>query len=440
VSGADIAGRYGLFSAPTPVEPERDVTAARSKVGKPRAAVARLAARHRHRERPESRRGRRRELIVLRSRVIPIVALALVATACLGASPPTATQATSYCAPSVPSSAAAYAAAFDGLRHTTSWLSADTAVAVPLPDGRTVWLFGDTFAGTLQTDGTIGPNSRFLDNSFVVQNGACLTPLEGGQPSAPVSLIPEPTAGEAYWPASAVVESGVLRVFCTHVRRTGLGPLDFAIVDMQVATFSLPGLAFQGVQPLPFTTGPTQLYGSTSFVDSDGKAYLYEQNQGNVFVARAPVGQILVPGAWQFWGDPGTGPTWISNQAQSVPMQWTNMPNLIPAPGAGPRSQPWVRRTSTGYLATAKLANAVTDDVSVFTAASPQGPWTYAGQVATTAAAGLIAYNAYTETLPGTATPTVVYSTNLSPFTTPPPLSGQTYGPHFVSPSSLPPG
>jgi hypothetical protein len=367
--------------------------------------------------------------------------VALVATAFLGASRPGASLATSYCASSVPSSPASYAAAFDQLRHATSWLSADTAVAVPLPDGRTVWLFGDTYVGTLQNDGTIDPNSRFLDNSFVVQSGACLTPLEGGQASAPASLIPEPAPGEAYWPASAVAENGVLRVFCTHVRRTGHGPLDYAIVDMQVATFSLPGLAFQGVQPLPFSTGPSQLYGSTSFVDTGGNVYLYEENQGNVFVARAPVGQLLVPGAWQFWGDPGTGTTWVPNQANAVPMQWTNMPHLIPAPGAGPRAQPWVRRSGTGYLATAKLGNAVTGDVSVFTAPSPEGPWTYYGLVATTTMAGLIAYNAYTQTLPGTPTPIVVYSTNLSPFTTPPPLSGQTYGPHFAPPfpNSLPP-
>ena len=374
------------------------------------------------------------------SRLIPIVVLALVATACLDASPLSA-QATSYCTSIVPSSAAEYAAAFDGLRHTTSWLSADTAVAVPLPDGRAVWLFGDTYVGTLQSDGSIDPSSRFLNNSFVVQSGACLTPLEGGQPAAPRSLIPEPAPGEAYWPSSAVPENGVLRVFCTHIRRTGVGPLDHAIVDMQVATFSLPGLALQGVQPLPFSTGPTQPFGSTSFVDTDGTVYLYEENQGNVFVARAPVGQIMVPGAWQFWGDRGTGATWVPNQANAVPMQWTNMPHLIPAPGAGPRAQPWVRRWGSGYLATAKLANAVTDDVSVFTAPTPQGPWTYSGPVATTPTAGLIAYNAYTETLPGTATPTVVYSTNLSPFSTPPPLSGQTYGPHFVTPfpNSLPP-
>jgi hypothetical protein len=381
-------------------------------------------------------RDRRR----VRSRVALILMVALLAAAALGAAPPSAPKATSSCASTVPSSPAAYAAAFDQLRHTTSWLSADTAVAVPLPDGRTVWLFGDTYVGTLRGDGTIDPNSRLLDNSFVVQSGACLTPLEGAQPSAPGSLIPG-APGEAYWPASGVVEDGVLRVFCTHVRRTGRGPLDYVLLDVQVATFSLPGLVLEGVQPLPFPTGPSALYGSTSFVDTDGTVYLYEENRGDVFVARAPVGQILVPGAWQFWGDPGTGATWVPNQAESVPMRWTNMPHLIPAPGEGPRAQPWVRRSGTGYLATAKLANAVTDDVSVFTAPAPEGPWTYYSQVATTTATGLIAYNAYTQTVPGTATPTVVYSTNLSPFTTPPPLSGQTYGPHFVTPfpNSLPP-
>jgi hypothetical protein len=149
----------------------------------------------------------------------------------------------------------------------------------------------------------------------------------------------------------------------------------------------------------------------------------------------------MVPGAWQFWGDAGTGPAWLPSPASARPLRWTNMPRLIPGPGDGPRAQPWVRRWGTGYLATAKLANDVSEDVSVFTAPSPEGPWAYYGTVATTAEDGLIAYNAYTQALPGSVMPTVVYSTNLSPFTRPPPLSGHSYGPHFVTPlpNSLPP-
>jgi hypothetical protein len=371
----------------------------------------------------------------------------MLATACLGAPlAPTrgvAPLAVTYCAPSAPSSPADYGALFDGLRHATSaWLSADTAIPVTLPDARTVWLFGDTYAGSLNANGGIDPNGRMIHNSFVVQAGSCLTPLEGGQPSAPSSLIPDPAAGQYYWPASAVVENGVLRVFVWHVQRTGPGQLGFAVIDMQVATFSLPGLALQSVQPLPFSTSATRPYGATSFADADGHVYLYGEKAGNVFVARAPLGQIMVPGAWQFWGDVGAGPTWVPTQANAVPLQWTNMPPLIPVPnaGPGPRAEPWMTPWGTGYLATAKLANDVTDDVSVFTAPSPAGPWRYYGTVASTAAPGLIAYDAYTGTLPGVATPTIIYSTNLSPFTTPPPLTGQTYGPHFVAPfpNSLP--
>jgi len=376
----------------------------------------------------------------MRVRLLPLVgAVALLATACVApaavSSPSVAPQVTQYCASSAPDSPAAYQAAFDGLRHSTDWLSADTAVPVALPDGRTVWLFGDTYVGNLTSTGSIDPSSQFVRNSLVVQHGACLTPLIGGQPGARTSLIPAPAAGEWYWPASGVVENGLLRVFLWHVQRTGPGVLDFTIIDMRVATFSLPGLQLQAVQPLPFPTGSAQPYGSTALVPGDGFVYLYGASLRNVFVARAPLGQVMTPGAWQFWGAAGAGSTWTANAAGATPLQWTNMP-AVPGAGSGqgPNAQPWVRPYGAGYLATAKLADAVSDDVSVFTAPAPQGPWTYYARIATTTSPGLFAYDAWTGTLPGTSTSTVAYSTNLLSTTPSVSLSGQTYGPHFVAP------
>ncbi len=383
-----------------------------------------------------------------RTRLIPLAGgVALLAAACLGPpavsekTPGVAPPVTQYCASRAPDSPAGYQAAFDGLRHSTDWLSADTAVPVALPDGRTVWLFGDTYIGGLTSIGSIDPSGPFMRNSLVMQSGACLTALTGGRPGARTSLIPAPAAGEWYWPASGVVENGMLRVFLWHVQGTGPGEWDFTIIDMRVATFSLPLLQFEGVRPLPFPTSYTQPYGATALVPGDGYVYLYGAKQRNVFVARAPLGQVMTPGAWQFWGDAGAGPTWTPNATSATPLQWTNMPPVWgTGSGQGPNAQPWVRPYGTGYLATAKLADVVSDDVSVFTARSPQGPWTYYGRIATTSSPGLISYGAWTGTLPGTSTPTVAYSTNLaSPASQP--LSGQTYGPHFFAPlaNSMPP-
>ena len=358
------------------------------------------------------------------------------------AAQPAAAPVQQYCAAAPPTSPAAYQASFDGLGHSTDWLSADTAVPVPLPDGRTVWLFGDTYVGALAADGSIAPNTRFVHNSLVVQDGPCLTPLMGGRPGARTGIIPSPSTGGEYWPMSGAIEDGVLRVFLCHVTPTGPGPLDFEVIDVQVATFSLPGLQLQAVQPLPFPTSGAQPYGSTELTARDGYVYLYGETDRNVYVARAPLGQILTAGAWQFWGGSAATPGWTASGAARCPCNGTTCP---PFPrlgrGRGPKAEPSVQPYGSGYLATAKLANDVSSDISVFTAPDPQGPWTYYGEVATTPGPPLIAYGAWEATLAGTSSPTVAYSTNLLAATPSDPLSGQTYGPHFQAPipGSMPP-
>ena len=348
-----------------------------------------------------------------------------------------------YCAATVPNSPASYQAAFDGLRRTyTEWASADESVPIALPDGRVVWVFDDTSVGHVQADGTLDPSNALASNSFVVQDGACFTPKLGGAPLARTSLIPSPGTNEWYWPTSGVVDpaSNQLRVFVLHAERTGSNPLDFAILDVRVATFSLPDLTLQAVQQLPFPTS-SLAYGSTSFYDGTNPdpaqryVYAYVSNHRNAYVGRTTPAQVLT-GPWEFWD--GTG--WSSDSTLAAPMVWSGVPNFDPTnafgPGSGPAAQPNVTAYGPGYLLTTKLADAFTNDVSVFTGPTPAGPWTYVGQVGDTTQTNTIAYGAYTQlSLPGTSGPVTVYNSNVSPFlSNPPPATIQTYGPHFVAP------
>jgi hypothetical protein len=238
------------------------------------------------------------------------------------------------------------------------------------------------------------------------------------------------------------VEQGVLRVFVLHVKKNpvGLPGLDFEPLEEEVATFSLPDLTLRGVQALPWTSA-SRPYGATVLNGPDGNFYLYAMHKRDVYLARVPVGQLLNPSAWTFASGDPLAPTWSADSAQAVPLEWFNVPALLPqlGDGHGPSAQPWVTPYGSGYLATSKLADAFSDEVSVFTASTPAGPWTYYGPVAGTRASGLSSYGAFAMS-PAT-NPIVVFSTNRSPFSQAPfTLSIQTYGPHFVAPlpNSLP--
>jgi len=370
--------------------------------------------------------------------------VALVAAACLPLPPPVPTPVSTYCAPAVPTTPAEYQNVFIALKHTyTEWVTADGAVPIDLPDGRRVFLFGDTFIGTSNAAGVIDSTDPLVHNSFVVQSGNCLTPTMGGAPHARTALIPDPAPSQWYWPASGVVESGsTLRVIVWHMEVGNGGPFNFQTLDMQVATFALPSLALQSVQALPIPTSGDRPYGATLLAAPDGYLYLYGRNGRNQYVARVQHDALLT-GPYQFWA--GGGPQWQPDPNLAVPVTVNGL-SLPPSfgPGSGPSAELWVTPYQAGYLATAMPADALSSTVSVFTAAHPEGPWTWKEDVAVTPpdpssgvpdAPGLISYGA--ETLTPSGTPIVVYSTNTSPFSSsPPPRTIYNYGPQFVSPSA----
>jgi hypothetical protein len=360
-----------------------------------------------------------------------------ILASCRPVPPPPPPPVSQYCAPSTPTSASGYQAAFDSLRQTyTGWVTGDGAVPINLPDGRVVWLFSDTYTGHANADGSIPGSDGFIHNSFVVQSGPCFAPLTAGSPSARSAIIPDPAPGQWYWPSAGVVDGGVLRVFLFHMQQAnnGVPGLNFATIDMQLATFALPSLTLLGVQPLPFPTGGSRPYGATATSAPDGYVYAYGSVQGNAYAARTPAGDVA-SGPWQFF----TGGTWSADSTQAAPMTWPGAPPHLPAfgSGAGPVAQPWVVPYQAGYLATAEPVDAFSSTVWAFTSSSPFGPWTYDGPIAVTSAS-IPSYGAATRlSLPGATTPVVVFSTDNGEFSgAPPTISG--YGPHFVTPSNLP--
>jgi hypothetical protein len=102
----------------------------------------------------------------------------------------------------------------------------------------------------------------------------------------------------------------------------------------------------------------------------------------------------------------------------------------LDAPIAPLRVEPY----GEGYLGTAMLIDAFSNTVSAFTAPAPEGPWTYASNLATTPS-GVFSYGAQTLMgLQGGAAPILSYSTNV-------PGTASTiaqYGPRFVTPANLP--
>jgi hypothetical protein len=276
------------------------------------------------------------------------------------------------------------AAAFDRSGVAApGWTGGDGNVPVRLPDGRTAWLFGDSFVGTVRPDGSRA-TSALVRNALVVQDGQRLQTRvgppdpAGGQPTA-LLAAPDPAggAGTWLWPGTGLVEGGTLQAFLQEFRRPA-GASDPAAFEWTgrnlLATLSLPDLAPQGVTPVyggaPAAGGVG--WGTAVLQEADF-TYLYgEEDTGpplhtkHVHLARFPRGGAR--GSWAFWDGAG----WSPDPARSA--------RLLGAPaGSGGRLEPLTGTPSGVVPAGAGYLELTIPDgahqVAARLACSPTGPW-----------------------------------------------------------------
>ena len=93
-------------------------------------------------------------------------------------------------------------------RYGDGWTGADATYSILLPDGRTLWMFGDTFLGTVNPDRSRQPIG-LTRNTFVVQDGDELTTYV--QPDGKAFVKPENDSWW-YWPTDGIVYNDTLQI------------------------------------------------------------------------------------------------------------------------------------------------------------------------------------------------------------------------------------
>jgi hypothetical protein len=269
------------------------------------------------------------------------------------------------------------------------WLGGDSTWSIRLPDGRTIWIFSDTFVGHVVWDGsrgvyTIPQATTMIHNCYVVQQPNAMTlgkTLFGGTPAQPLSLI-NPAVGDGswYWTGDATLEGSKLRQLVTRWRRTGPGVFDVVQLAVDIATFSLPGLQLQRIDSAPHgytvmkSSGLAVSYAAGIREDS-AYTYVYGVEDGGLekwlHVARSPAGNILAP--WQFW----TGRGWSADPQTSARLVSGSAPmdNLATEVGAS--------RSVSRLYNLVDQDFCIGDDLLLYTGQNPWGPWTRQGTMYT---------------------------------------------------------
>ena len=200
-------------------------------------------------------------------------------------------------------------------RYGNGWTGGDGAISYHLPDGRVMWLWGDSFLDTVYAD-RHRPVIGFIHNQLTTTdiNGGNFKTYYGGTKKNPKPYF-EATGSLFYWPCFAFMSKNNTNVyvFLDKVQAHGGGAFDFSIVGVDVAVLNYPSLSIQKI--VPFTTDTTVNWAGDAFESNDGYVYLYgsESTKYNKFVHVARISKAN-PLRVAYWN----GSAWTTNAASSA--------------------------------------------------------------------------------------------------------------------------
>jgi hypothetical protein len=252
------------------------------------------------------------------------------------------------------------------------WQAGDIGASAELPDGRLVWVFGDTVRSA-----RLYP--RVVANSMLVSSGRCVSQVRT-QHDGPV--VPDVGAHTVRWPMSVValprrsngVRATQLVVLCSRIRRGTGGSFDFTFLGTTAAVFTVrddrPPRLLGLVEVTPDDPSVTQVNWGAAANVSGRWFYVYGTRLTGVkgvfgrelYVARAPVSDPRDRRRWQFWGHGA----WHSGTAAATA--------VLPAE-RGVSQTLSVDRVDGRFVAVSKRDGDVGDFVYTWTAAHPWGPW-----------------------------------------------------------------
>mgnify|MGYP002397435824 FL=1 len=192
-------------------------------------------------------------------------------------------------------------------KNGPGWTGADGTLSVELNDGRSLWIFGDTFLGIVNQDRS-RTSFAFVNNTVLLQVGNDLTnPVQG-----PRAFASPPESDWWYWPGHGHVHGDTLELIMYAMVQSepGMWGFDYAAIDL--LKYTLPDL--QWVSNERKVNFPTINFG-TSILKEGEYIYVYgAEKQGlnkYLHVARCKGGSLS--NDWEYFD----GEDWVSDMAKS---------------------------------------------------------------------------------------------------------------------------
>jgi hypothetical protein len=244
-----------------------------------------------------------------------------------------------------------------------SWAGGDGASSTRLPDGRILWVFGDTFTGTVDAEGVRGPDAGMVRNSLVVTDGTCWTSASPGRAALPGR------DGTWLWPTHSLVQRAddpaVVSVFAQRLATDRTDALGFRRVGAAVVTVTVPAHGRPVVGAVTDLPESDVLWGAAVVVRG-GTAWIYgtRPHPGafgrDLLLARAPVARVSDVATWSY----RTATGWSRRAGSAAVVLPTGVSTVLAA-----------RTHGAGTMLVTKPEEFLDEHVVALTSANPWGPW-----------------------------------------------------------------
>jgi Domain of unknown function (DUF5005) len=208
------------------------------------------------------------------------------------------------------------------VQNGPGWTGADGTYSVRLPGGLNLWVWSDSFIGTVDPATRLRSNPIFqAHNSLTILNQPAGTLTTVGYPPKTTSFFTPKNSEDWFWPGdSMVVETspGVYVIKTLLLEWTGV----FQFVGNSVATVAYPSMKLESIRPIELPDLTIE-WGARIFKEGD-YFYLYGiKDPGTAnklpYVARFsdPI-YLIDPSKWQYWN--AASRNWVSGQSNATPM------------------------------------------------------------------------------------------------------------------------
>lgn len=263
----------------------------------------------------------------------------------------------------------------------------DGMYSIYLGDGRSMFLMGDSYTGTVSGGKRVSGNHMYR-NTYSIYNHStngsyALCDMNGSNTSA---AVPEGVTDEGsrwYWPGHGFVVGDNLYVFqFLMYRGEGAEGWNFVYDRTDILQYSLPDI---GIHPERIASAPVSgkapveaspqtpiiHYGAAALNDIESTGYLYIYAQTDIENGLSPVTEVYVArtkentlySAWEFWN----GTSWVSDEKAASALQGLDS---VPV-----SSQFNVFRLGDKYVLLAQNKAWNSGEIYTFTSSSPNGPW-----------------------------------------------------------------